>query len=45
MNNNQIVDLTRLSNNIKGLELLDNQSSIGSLSDTDQFSADEFYRF
>jgi hypothetical protein len=30
---------------VKGLELLDNHPSIGSLSDTDQFSTDEIHRF
>ena len=30
---------------VKGLELLDNQPSIGSLSDTDEFSSDEIHRF
>ena len=30
---------------VKGLELLDNQPSIGSLSDTDEFSFDEIHRF
>jgi len=30
---------------VKGLELLDNHPSIGSLSDTDQFSTDEIHQF
>ena len=30
---------------VKGLELLDNQLSIGFLSDTDEFSSDEIHRF
>ena len=30
---------------VKGLELLDNQSSVGSLSDADEFSTEEMYRF
>jgi hypothetical protein len=30
---------------VKGLELLNNQPSIGSLSDTDEFSSDEIRRF
>ena len=30
---------------IKGLELLNNRPSVGSLSDSDQFSTDEMYQF
>ena len=33
------------SENIKGIELLDNQQLVGSLSATDQFSTDEMHRF
>ena len=43
MNENQIIDLTILVNNVKDLELLDNWSSIGSFSETDQFSTNELY--
>jgi hypothetical protein len=45
MNDNQIIDLTISTNNIRGLELLNNRPSIGSLSETDQFSTDELHRF
>src|SRR5271169_4492255 len=45
INNNQIIDLTISANNMIGLELLNNQPSTGSLSETDQFSTDELHRF
>ena len=45
MNNNQIIDLTISTNNIRGFELLNNRPSIESLSETDQFSTNELHRF
>ena len=42
----QINSITSFSSiKVKGLELLDNQPSICSLSDTDEFSSDEIHRF
>ena len=42
----QINSITSSSSiEVKGVELLDNQPSIGSLSDTDEFSSDEIHQF
>jgi len=45
INDNQIIDLTMSANNMIGLELLNNRPFTGFLSETDQFSTDELYRF
>ena len=41
--NNKQIDLIDLKNMTKGLELLNYQQSIKSLSEMDQFSTDELY--
>ena len=43
LNDHQIVSLTASLPDEKGLDLLKNQPSIGSLSDADEFSSDEIY--
>src|SRR5271170_7317621 len=45
MFDNQIRSIINSGIEVKGLELLDNQHSIGSLSATDEFSSDEIHRF
>ena len=45
MFDNQIRSIINSGVEVKGLELLDNQHSIGSLSATDEFSSDEMHRF
>ena len=45
LNDHQIVSLTASLPDEKGLDLLKNQPSVGSLSDADEFSSDEMYRF
>jgi hypothetical protein len=45
LNDNQIVSLTASLPDEKGLNLLKNRPSVGSLSDTDEFSTEEMYRF
>ena len=41
----QIDDIISSSFETKGLELLNNRPSVGSLSETNEFSTDEMYRF
>ena len=43
LNDYQIVSLTASLPDKKGLDLLKNQLSVGSLSDADEFSSDEMY--
>ena len=43
LNDHQIVSLTASLLDEKGLDLLKNQLSVGSLSDADEFSSDEIY--
>jgi hypothetical protein len=43
LNNNQIISLTASLPDTKGLNLLKNQLSVGSLSNTDEFSTEEMY--
>ena len=45
MNDNRIRDVISSGTRTKGLELLKNQSTVGSLSENDQFSSDEMQRF
>ena len=45
LNDQQIVSLTASLPDEKGLDLLKNQLSVGSLSDADEFSSDEIYWF
>ena len=41
----KINDIVSSGLEVKGLDLLDNRSSVGSLSDADEFSTEEMYRF
>ena len=45
MFDNQISEIGIGTEETKGLELLKNRSSVGSLSETDEYSVDEMYRF
>jgi hypothetical protein len=45
MNDLQIVNLTKNHSGKIGFEFLNNRSNIGSISELDQFSTDELYRF
>ncbi|POG62138.1 hypothetical protein GLOIN_2v1883106, partial [Rhizophagus irregularis DAOM 181602=DAOM 197198] len=45
MNDNQIRDIITSSAQMKGLELLENHPTVGSLSENDQFASDEMERF
>ncbi|CAG8791179.1 4179_t:CDS:1, partial [Dentiscutata erythropus] len=45
MTNNQIISLTASIPKIKGVELLENRSSAGSLLETDNFSFDKLHQF
>ncbi|GET55364.1 hypothetical protein GLOIN_2v1786477 [Rhizophagus irregularis DAOM 181602=DAOM 197198] len=45
MNDNRIRDIITSSAQMKGLELLENHSTVGSLSENDQFASDEMERF
>ena len=46
MNDNRIRDISSSANfQTKGLELLDNRSTVDSLSEDDEFSSDEMERF
>ena len=46
MNDNRIRDISSSANlQIKGLGLLDNRTTVGSLSEDDEFSSDEMERF
>jgi hypothetical protein len=45
MNDRRILHLTSTYSNKIGFEFLDNGSNVGSISELDQFSADELYRF
>ena len=46
MSDNRIGDIiANYSNKMKGLELLENQSTVGSLSENDQFSLDKMEQF
>ena len=45
VNDRRIINLTASYYNNIGLEILNNRLSIGSISELDQFSADELYRF
>src|ERR1043166_7762068 len=45
MSDMQINNIISLSSDVRGLELLDSQPSVGSLSDTNELSTDEMYRF
>ena len=46
MSNNRIGDIvTNSRNKMKGLELLENRPTVGSLSENDHFSSDEMERF
>ena len=45
MNDLQIVNLTKNHSDKTGFEFLNNRSNIGSISELDQFSTDELYRF
>jgi hypothetical protein len=45
MFDNQIRSIISSGIEVKGLDLLDNQHTIGSLSATDEFSSDEIHRF
>jgi hypothetical protein len=45
MNDLQIVNLTKIHSDKTGFEFLNNRLNIGSISELDQFSTDELYRF
>jgi len=45
MNDSRIADLTNSGIEMKGLDLLNNRPTVGSLSVTDNFSSDEMYQF
>ena len=45
INDRQILHLTPAYSGKIGFEFLNNESNIGSISELDQFSADELYRF
>lgn len=45
MNDNQIANLISSGVETKGLDLLDNVTAVGSLSETDEFSSDEMRRY
>jgi hypothetical protein len=45
MNDNRIRDITSSNAQTKGLELLKNHPTIGSLSENDQFTSDKMKRF
>ncbi|GET66053.1 hypothetical protein GLOIN_2v1883106 [Rhizophagus irregularis DAOM 181602=DAOM 197198] len=45
MNDNRIRDIITSSAQMKGLELLENHPTVGSLSENDQFASDEMERF
>src|SRR5277367_5406264 len=45
MTESQVDDIISSGLEIKGLELLNSRPSVGSLSDSDQFSPDEMYQF
>lgn len=45
MNDNQIANLISSGIKTKGLNLLDNTTIVGSLSETDEFSLDEMRRY
>jgi hypothetical protein len=45
MNDNRIRDITSSSVSVKGFELLEIRSTVGSLSENDEFTSDEMKRF
>jgi hypothetical protein len=45
MTDSHINSIINSSENVKGLELLNKRPSVGSLSETDEFSSDEIERF